>query len=114
MLSVASLAPPYFSTLSHKQHDFQKQKFNSKEQVPSWEANRSSASQKITRILRNPKVHYRIHNSLPPAPILSQIDPVHAFHPTSLRSILILSSNLLQSVLSPLLLLGTMTDSFHF
>jgi hypothetical protein len=31
------------------------------EQSPSWEANRSSASQKISRILLNPKVHHRIH-----------------------------------------------------
>jgi hypothetical protein len=44
-------------------------------QSSSWEANRIAASQETHRILLNPKVYYKIHNSL--THILSQLDPVH-------------------------------------
>jgi hypothetical protein len=53
------------------------------EQNPSGEADRFSAAQEIPRILWNPKVHQNIHNSPPPAAVLSQINPVDAPHPTS-------------------------------
>jgi hypothetical protein len=51
------------------------------EQSPSWETNRFAVSQEIPGILWNPKVHYRIHNCLPPVSILIQLNPGHT--PTS-------------------------------
>ena len=46
------------------------------EQRPSLEANNSSDTQEITRILWKAKVHYRFHNSKPLAPDMSQINPL--------------------------------------
>jgi hypothetical protein len=64
---------------------------NYMKQGPTSEANSFSARQEIPRILWNPEVHYRIHKSPPPVPVLSQFNAVHAPIPTSWRSILISS-----------------------
>ena len=47
----------------------------------SWEANWFATTQKIPRISRNPKVHYRTHKRPPPVSILGQPNPVRI--PTS-------------------------------
>jgi hypothetical protein len=63
-------------------------------QSPSWEANWFVASPEIPRISRNPKVHSRTHKRPPPVSILGQPNPALYPHPTSWRSILILSTHL--------------------
>ena len=80
---------------------------------PSWETNWFSASQEIPHVLRNLKVHYHIHKCPVPVPTLSQIDPVHAPHPTSWRSILILSSHLHLGLPSSLFPSGFPTKSMY-
>ena len=84
---------------------------DSMEQSISWEANSSSASRQIPYILWNPKVHYRIHKSTPPIPVLSQINLDHAPHPTSWISTLILSSYLCLRLSSGLFLTGFLTKT---
>ena len=67
------------------------------------ESNKFWASQEFPRILWNPKVHCRIHNSPPRVTVLRQINPLYAAHSTSRRSIFVLSFHLR---------LGLASDSF--
>jgi hypothetical protein len=47
--------------------------------IPSWEAATRSPGQNIPHLLRNPKVHYRVHHSLTLGPALGQMNPIHSF-----------------------------------
>ena len=83
------------------------------EQIPSWEADRFYASQEIPHILWKPKVHHRTSKFPPPVPVPSQINPVHAPHPISWRSTLILSSHISLGLLNGLLPSGFPTRSLY-
>jgi hypothetical protein len=50
---------------------------NSLELSPSWQANSRSASQEISRCLRNPKIQCLLPNNQPLDPILSRRNQIH-------------------------------------
>jgi hypothetical protein len=47
----------------------------SKQRGPFWEAKNGCLNSKdISHVLRNPNIHYGVHKSLPPVPILNQMN----------------------------------------
>jgi hypothetical protein len=70
---------------------------------PFLRSHHCAATQDLPSILWNLKVHHSVHKSPPLVPTLSQIDPVHT-NPSSLRSVLILSTHLCLGLPSGLLL----------
>ena len=82
-------------------------------QSPSWEANLFAGSQEISRISRNPKVHYRTHKRPQSVSILGQPNPVHIHTSHLLESILILSTHLHLGLPSGLLPSGFPTKTLY-
>lgn len=66
---------------------------NSKEQNPSWQSNRSAASQEISSIWQKLTVRYRMQKDSPLAPVPSQINPIQITSYHFLSSALILYSH---------------------
>ena len=61
---------------------------DSVEQSSFWEAVSASASREISYILWNTKVHYLVHKSPPPVPILSEVSPIHVLPTDFIKMIL--------------------------
>jgi len=53
--------------------------YNSMEHSTFWDTDSYSGSQEAPCIVWNRKIHYRFHKRPPPAPIVGQINPLHAF-----------------------------------
>jgi hypothetical protein len=70
---------------------------------PSWEATSCSVIEEFLNILWNQKVNYRVHKSPPPAPVLSQINPVR----TS-------PFRLFKIIFNIIICLGVLSGLFHF
>ena len=79
----------------------------------SWEANSFSNTLEIFRILRNPKVRYRIHKSSSLPPVLRHINPVHALSVYSLRSFITLPSHLRLGIASGRFLSDFLFNTHH-
>jgi hypothetical protein len=67
-----------------------------------WEPKSFSAGQEMPCILCNPKVHYRVHYSLPLVSILIQINPNHALQSCIFILILFQSAHMSYEVVSSL------------
>ena len=81
--------------------------------VSFWRSQPFSATLENSRILWNPKVHYRIHKCPPYVTILRQNNPGHDPLPTSWRSILILASHLCLNFQSGVFPSGFLTKTLY-
>jgi hypothetical protein len=82
--------PPYSIPPLSNSHFFKTHNYHR----PSAETNISSVGQKILFIVCSPILHYRLHKRPSFFNNRSQINPFHAYHPLSVSSTSILSSNL--------------------
>ena len=79
----------------------------------SWESNICSANEEVPRILRIPKVHYRVHNIPPLVLYLCQMNPFHVLPLYLLKVHLILSFTLSFGLKNALFSSGFRTKSLH-
>jgi len=82
----ATIFWPYFCTAIYDSYSFSLRRNISCNCLSSWSRGllqefSHSNSQEIIRLLWNPKVHIRVHNSPPFAPVSSEINPIHIFTP---------------------------------